>query len=230
MNDLFLFRSDLFPFPGTGGIEYLALLFWRTQVWIAGGFLLLLGMDRLTEGCRGRGRNWLARLLPGMILLGGVLGIPLALWPLYRIAPLCSYIIQWNTRFAVAEIALASVALLVLAWLAHRAVKRSLGPGIRSVAWRSLFWMVALVGCALGVASLWWRRPDYRPVPVAIAEFVLSLGVATLLLALLAPRAWRRGGWKSLVPKVAWLAALLYTAAGWIAWFGVAKLVANSCG
>ena len=58
MNDLFLFRSDLFPFPGTGGIEYLALLFWRTQVWIAGGFLLLLGMDRLSVSWAKHHQAW----------------------------------------------------------------------------------------------------------------------------------------------------------------------------
>lgn len=227
MDNLFLFKADVFPFPGAWGIEYLAVLYWRAILLVTVCLFIVVGVERLTEGVRTRLHGSVARWMPGVLFLGSVMTTVVAGFFVYKKIPNAEFIIQYNRILSVSEVVLLSIILLTIACQVDRLVKRRCQT--RCTVIRVLIGLTALTGIVLLVGTLAWQRVVYRAVGLAFLEFAVSLLLVSVVLVLYFRKTWRWQGWKSLVPQAAWAACALLTVLGWLSWCGLAYLLMNAC-
>lgn len=229
MENLIYLRPDVFPFPGACGVEFVSLLFWRTMLWIVGGFIVLVCVDRLTEWIRLRIKGVFGKLVSGCTLLACFAVVPMAFFKGYISAPKCEFIIQWNRLFSVTEVVLLSaIVLMFTKWRVNKMKQRS-DRGLYFSSLRAGTWLLAVVGVGVIISSLGWQRVAYRPMWASMVEFVASLAVVSVALALMWQRAWRSKGWKSAVSKATWLVVFACVITGWIVLLGLWGLISNSC-
>lgn len=217
------FFADLFPYPGTWGVEYLGLAAGKNLVRVALLFGAAWLLDATTEGVR----PWLSKraghIASVAISLALTLGEIVGAFFLYLRLSRCEYMAQGTANLSLIEVGLMLGGSLLVCIGLGRLFRR----------WKA--WGLSLLP-VVGVAVFCWQEyqvfpPRVRSYAVAWRECVAMFALAGLYLAATARIVWGRWrGWKVYVPKIAWLAFAFFWLRGLDAVRDVPRLARVSAG
>lgn len=214
-------NADMFPFPGTWGLEWLGLVagrdFLRLFLLFWWCWFLDWGSEEARERFSGRKLDFMATLVSFAVLVGGFF---LALFAWFGLVAKSEwadvqYLCQTTANLSATECGVLAALSLAAAWVLSRACRRS---GLDSSRF-SLRLFLPLLPPLLAAWFCWShysiRPPRVRPVALVFAEAAAVVALGGAYLAATARPVWRRrvsqirgGHWKRFVPRAFWLAFL----------------------